>query len=149
MSNESQATAEAETYEPRAAGDAGDAGSAGIGELSNSQVYLIDVETIRDTVSVAREMPLSRDARPRIALTTATLIGQLELLIGEDLNFDLDPAVRDTYKAAYRLLRIDRRPTNDDPTFAVWEYMRDVAAVTSQLVETYAEQQGEAESDEQ
>jgi hypothetical protein len=144
VSIESQAKTQAETYEPKATSDAG---SAGIGEPSDPKAYVIDVGTIRDTVSVAREMPISRDARPRIASTTATLVGMLELLLGEDLNFDLDADVRGMYQAAYRLLRIDRRPMSGDPTVVAWEYMRDVADLTSQLVETYAGQQGEAEID--
>ncbi|MFE3589372.1 hypothetical protein ACFXOY_17845 [Streptomyces niveus] len=127
MSIKSQAKNGAETYEPKA--------------------YLIDVGTIRDAVSIARETPVSRNARPQIASTTATMIGMLELLLGEDLNFDRDEAVRSMYEAAYRLLRIDRRPTNDDPTVVAWQYMRDVAEMTSQLVETYAGQQGEGGSD--
>lgn len=69
----------------------------------------------------------------------------LELLLGEDLNFDLDAAVRGMYQTAYRLLRVDRRPTSDDPTVVAWQYMRDVAELTSQFVETYADQQGGAE----
>ncbi|MFE5663437.1 hypothetical protein ACFQ7W_05845 [Streptomyces niveus] len=127
MSIKSQAKKGAETYEPKA--------------------YLIDVGTIRDAVSIARETPVLRDARPQIASTTATMIGMLELLLGEDLNFDRDEAVRSMYEAAYRLLRVDRRPTNDDPTVVAWQYMRDVAEMTSQLVETYAGHRGEGGSD--
>ncbi|MFE6024293.1 hypothetical protein [Streptomyces niveus] len=142
MSIESQAKTQAETYEPKATSDAG---SAGIGEPSGPKAYVIDVGTIRDTVSAAREVPVSRDARSRISSTTEVLVGMLELLLGEDLNFELDAAVRGMYRTAYRLLRIGRRPTNDDPTVVAWQYMRDVAEMTSQLVAAYADQQGGAE----
>lgn len=144
MSIESQEKAEVETVEPEATSDAGSAGTV---EPSNPQAYMIDVETIRDTVSVARASPVSADARPHIATTTATLIGQVELLLVEDLGFDLKPAVRGLYRDAYRLLCTDRRPTSEDPTFVAWEYMRDVAALTSQLVDVYAEQQGGVKPD--
>jgi hypothetical protein len=106
----------------------------------------IDVETIRATVILALEIPLSKQERARIDTATVTLIGRLELLLHEDLGFDQEQCVRDLYKAAYRLLDLGRRPTAESPTFGAWAYMRDVAGLTKRLADVYADLHGEVQA---
>lgn len=100
----------------------------------------VDVESIRDTVTTAlKEIPLSAEERSRIEVTTANLIGHLNLLLAEELGHDTDQVVRGLYRAAYKLLDLSRRPTLTATTFGVWEYMRDMAGITKRFLDVWVE----------
>ncbi|MEU6376543.1 hypothetical protein ABZ928_25885, partial [Streptomyces sp. NPDC046909] len=52
---------------------------------------------------------------------------------------DEDPAVRDLFRQAYRLLEIKNRPTQQTAAFNAFFYMRDVANLTRRLLWIYTE----------
>lgn len=104
----------------------------------------IDVQQIEDSTEAALIMPLGASTREDIDTKTATLVGELNLLLSKGLGADDDPAVRDLCRRAYRLLEPSERPTKETPAFSAFFYMRDVASLTRRLLWVYAEGSGHA-----
>lgn len=100
---------------------------------------LIDTELIADSTDAALKMKLGTSTREDIDTRTAAITGHLKLLLGEELGADDDPAVRDLFRQAYRLLDIPNRPTQQTAAFNAFFYMRDVANVTRRLLWIHAE----------
>ncbi|WP_286260165.1 hypothetical protein [Streptomyces graminofaciens] len=104
----------------------------------------IDVQQIEDSTEFALVMQLGASTREDIDTKTATLIGELNLLLSRRPGADDDPAVRDLCRRAYRLLELSERPTKETPAFSAFFYMRDVASLTRRLLWVYAEGSGHA-----
>lgn len=102
----------------------------------------IDVELIADSTDAALKMELSTSTREAIDARTTTLIGHLNLLLGEELGADVDLAVRDVSRKAHQLLDLSKRPTRQTPSFSAFFYMREVAGLTRRLLWVYAERTG-------
>lgn len=102
----------------------------------------IDVELISDSTDAALKMELSTSTREAIDARTIVLIGQLNLLLGEELGADKDPAVVDAFRKAYQLLELSKRPSRQTPSFSAFFYMRDVAGLTRRLLWVYQKTNG-------
>ncbi|MFF6786852.1 hypothetical protein [Streptomyces sp. NPDC012510] len=104
----------------------------------------IDTELIADSTDAALRMELGTSTRESINLRTTAIIGQLNLLLGEELGTDEDPNVRDLCRRACKLLELSKRPTKETPTFSAFFFMRDIAGLTRRLLWVYAEENGHA-----
>ncbi|WP_244206967.1 hypothetical protein [Streptomyces swartbergensis] len=102
----------------------------------------IDVELISDSTNAALRMELSTSTREAIDTRTTVIIGQLNLLLGEELGADDDPEVKGVFRKAHQLLDLSSRPTRQTPSFSAFFYMRDVASLTRRLLWVYAERTG-------
>ncbi|MFD3523028.1 hypothetical protein [Streptomyces sp. NPDC058653] len=104
---------------------------------SRDVVPPVDLATISRTVERALAPSLVLPERSWVDATTGQLLGQLSLLLLEDLG-DTDPApVRDLHRIAYRLLDRHGRPDGDTPPLHAYEYMRTLAAVTHSVAALY------------
>lgn len=104
----------------------------------------INTELIAASTDAALRMELSTSTREDINTRTAAIVGQLNLLLGEELGADEDPEVRDLFRQAYSLLKLSERPTKESPAFSAFFFMRDVASLTRRLLWVYAEENGHA-----
>ncbi|MGC9537046.1 hypothetical protein [Streptomyces sp. UG1] len=104
----------------------------------------IDVQQIADSTDAALKTELGTSTREDIDTRTATIIGQLNPLLGEELGADADPDVRELFRRAYRLLELSERPTRETPTFSAFFFMRDVAGLTRRLLWVHTEDNGHA-----
>lgn len=97
----------------------------------------VDLVTISRTVEHALSRRLALPERPWVDATTRQLLGQLSLLLLEDLG-DTDGApVRELHRTAYRLLDRNGRPDAGTPPLYAYEYMRTLAAVTRAVAALY------------
>ncbi|MFC8830200.1 hypothetical protein ACFT9I_33295 [Streptomyces sp. NPDC057137] len=97
----------------------------------------VDLVTISRTVEHALARRLALPERPWVDATTRQLLGQLSLLLLEDLG-DTDSApVRELHRTAYRLLDRHGRPDAGTPPLYAYEYMRTLAAVTRAVAALY------------
>ncbi|GGJ74902.1 hypothetical protein GCM10011583_03000 [Streptomyces camponoticapitis] len=98
----------------------------------------VDLVTISRTVEQALAPGPDLPERSWVDATTGQLLGQLGLLLLEDLG-DTDPApVRDLHRIAYRLLDRHGRPDAGTPPLHAYEYMRTLATVTHSVAALYA-----------
>ncbi|MDW8474552.1 hypothetical protein QBA57_18440 [Streptomyces scabiei] len=104
----------------------------------------INTELIAASTDAALRMELSTSTRVDINTRTTAIIEQLGLLLGEELGADKDPAVRDLFRQAYRLLKLSERPTKETPAFSAFFFMRAVAGLTRRLLWVYVEENGHA-----
>lgn len=99
----------------------------------------VDVECIRDGLIHALNLPLATTTREDINASIRRVRGHLNLLMGEELGFDSDPAVRDLFRQAYALLDLGRRPSEETPVFEAFAYLRDTALVAQRLLDVFRE----------
>ncbi|MEU6379236.1 hypothetical protein [Streptomyces sp. NPDC046909] len=99
----------------------------------------IDVESIADGTDAALKMELGTSTREEIDTRTTAIVGQLRLLLGEELGADEDAAVRNLFRQAYHLLEKTNRPTQQTAAFNAFFYMRDVANLARRLLWIYTE----------
>lgn len=99
----------------------------------------IDVEGIRDGLIHALTLPLATTTREDINANVHQVRGHLNLLMGEELGYDSDPAVRDLFRQAYALLDLSRRPSEETPVFLAFAYLRDTARVSQRLLDIFEE----------
>ncbi|MFE9820422.1 hypothetical protein [Streptomyces sp. NPDC005773] len=97
----------------------------------------IDVECFRDGLIHALTLPLATTTREDINASIRRVRGHLNLLMGEELGYDSDPAVRDLFRQAYALLDLGRRPSEETPVFEAFAYLRDTALVTQRLLDVF------------
>ncbi|WP_329381351.1 hypothetical protein [Streptomyces sp. NBC_01716] len=109
----------------------------------NGDVALpVDLVTISRTVAHALVPRAELPERSWVDATTGQLLGQLSLLLLEDLG-DTDPApVRDLHRIAYRLLDRNGRPDPRTPPLHAYEYMRTLATVTHSVAALYTRRWG-------
>ncbi|MDN3029393.1 hypothetical protein PH203_47535 [Streptomyces sp. S.PB5] len=99
----------------------------------------IDVESIADGTDAALRMELGTSTREEIDTRTTAIVAQLHLLLGKELGADEDPAVKDLFTQAYRLLDKTNRPTKQTAAFNAFFSMRDVANLARRLLWIYTE----------
>lgn len=104
----------------------------------------IDVETVRDSVDASLAMRLDTSTREQIDTRTGLLVGQLSMLLAEDLGADKDETVMAHYRACYHLLDLSRRPTDKTPAYDCFSFMRELATRAEGLLSIY-EKQGHTE----
>lgn len=97
----------------------------------------VDVEFIRDGLIHALELPLATTTREAIDATVHQVRGFLNLLMGEELGYDSDDAVRELFRQAYALLDLGRRPNEECPAFEAFAHLRDTARVAQRLLGTF------------
>ncbi|MFJ6432592.1 hypothetical protein [Streptomyces sp. NPDC091416] len=97
----------------------------------------IDVECVRDDLLHALALPLATTTREDINVSVRHVRGHLNLLMGEELGYDSDPAVRDLFRQAYALLDLGRRPSEETPVFEAFAYLRDTALVAQRLLDVF------------
>ncbi|MFG2570957.1 hypothetical protein ACGFR6_36770 [Streptomyces sp. NPDC048567] len=97
----------------------------------------VDVEFIRDGLVHALELPLATTTREVIDATIHQVRGHLNLLMGEELGYDSDDAVRELFRQAYALLDLGRRPNEASPAFEVFAHLRDTAHVAQRLLDNF------------
>jgi hypothetical protein len=102
----------------------------------------INVEQIGDSTESALVMELGTTTRDDIDSKTPTLIGHLQLLMGEELGADEDEMVRHLFHKAYGLLDLKNRPTPETPVFTAFFFMREVAALTRRFLWIYTQRSG-------
>ncbi|MEU9090065.1 hypothetical protein [Streptomyces sp. NPDC048428] len=99
----------------------------------------IDVECIRDGLIHALTLPLATTTREDIDASVHQIRGHLNLLMGEELGYDSEPAVRDLFRQAYALLDLGRLPSEETPVFETFAYLRDTARVAQRLLDVFDE----------
>ncbi|MEE4490313.1 hypothetical protein [Streptomyces sp. BE230] len=99
----------------------------------------VDTESIRDGLIHALTLPLATTTREDINASIRHVRGHLNLLMGEELGYDSDPAVRDLFSRAYALLDLGRRPSEETPVFEAFAYLRDTARVAQRLLDIFGE----------
>ncbi|WP_326719838.1 hypothetical protein OHT59_10290 [Streptomyces sp. NBC_00243] len=87
-------------------------------------------------------MQLATSTRKDMDASLPEIVGQLNLLLGEDLGADEDDDVRELFRKGYRLLDLQNRPTAETPSFGAFIYLRDAADVTRRLLWVYTQRQG-------
>lgn len=97
----------------------------------------LDIDWVRDTVTVVQLMDLSRSTRADIYARTNECIEHLRELLAVDLGADQDEEVMKLFRKAYRWLDLSVRPTPATSAFAAFEYMRELATVTFALLKVY------------
>ncbi|WP_328900338.1 MULTISPECIES: DUF6415 family natural product biosynthesis protein [unclassified Streptomyces] len=97
----------------------------------------VDVEFIRDGLIHALELPLATTTREVIDSTIHQVRGHLNLLMGEELGYDSDDAVRELFRRAYALLDLGRRPNEASPAFEAFAHLRDTARVAQRLLDNF------------
>ncbi|MEE1811286.1 hypothetical protein [Streptomyces sp. BE133] len=102
----------------------------------------IDKELIGDNLDTALDMTLSTSTREDINWWTATLIGHLNLLVGEELGADDIPEVKSLFSEAYKLLDLRHRPTNETPTLSAFNYLRQTGLLTRRFLTVYSRRRG-------
>ncbi|MFD9600654.1 hypothetical protein [Streptomyces sp. NPDC059970] len=111
-------------------------------EASSVDGRPIDKELIGDNLDTALDMTLSTSTREDIDWWTATLIGHLNLLVGEELGADDDPKVTSLFSEAYKLLDLRHRPTNETPAFRAFNYLRQTGLLTRRFLTVYSRRRG-------
>ncbi|MYQ46225.1 hypothetical protein GTW40_14380 [Streptomyces sp. SID4985] len=111
-------------------------------EASGVDDLPIDVELITDSTDAALAMRLGTSTRADIDMRTPVLVGQLQLLLGEELGAGEDDAVMQQFRKAYKLLDLKNRPAKEATTFSAYFFMRDVADVTRRLLWIYTQRSG-------
>ncbi|EST35388.1 hypothetical protein [Streptomyces roseochromogenus] len=102
----------------------------------------IDAELILDAVSTVLAMSLSTSTRQQIDDKTTRLIGQLSMLLAEELGVERDEEVVALVRASSYLLDMGRRPTETTPAYEAFAFMRDVAIRTRSLLAVYTKRNG-------
>lgn len=98
----------------------------------------VDLAIISRTVERALADGPGLPERSWVDATTRQLLGQLSLLLLEDLG-DTDSApVRELHRTAYRLLDRHGRPDAGTPTERAYAYLRTLATVTRAVAALYA-----------
>ncbi|WP_405897923.1 hypothetical protein OG242_10655 [Streptomyces sp. NBC_00727] len=97
----------------------------------------VDVECIRDGLIHALELPLATSTREAIDANIRQVRGHLNLLMGEDLGYDSDVAVRELFRRAYALLDLGRRPIEASPAFEAFAHLRETARVTQHFLDVF------------
>ncbi|MER6529357.1 hypothetical protein [Streptomyces sp. NPDC001508] len=97
----------------------------------------LEVDWLRDTITVIQLMDLSRSTRADIDARTTECIGHLEELLVVGLGADQDAEVMELFRRAYRHLDLAGRPTPATPACDAFAYMRDTATVTFELLKVY------------
>ncbi|WP_369362993.1 hypothetical protein AB5L52_06785 [Streptomyces sp. CG4] len=102
----------------------------------------IDAELILDAVSTVLAMSLSTSTRQQIDDKTTRLVGQLSMLLAEEVGAEKDEEVMALVRASYYLLDMGRRPTETTPAYEAFAFMRDVAIRTRSLLAVYTKKNG-------
>ncbi|MEV0471029.1 hypothetical protein [Streptomyces prunicolor] len=97
----------------------------------------LDVDWVRDTVTVIQLMNLSRSTRADIDARTNECMEHLRELLAVDLGADQDDDVMKVFRRAHRHLELSNRPTSDTPAFHTFAYMRETATITFALLKFY------------
>ncbi|WNI23852.1 hypothetical protein [Streptomyces sp. ITFR-16] len=105
-----------------------DVGSAG------SEASAIDTEAVDDLVTHALAITLAMPERSEIDRTTRQLCRALNQLVAGDPELAPDPATRQMYRQAHRLLELNARPTAETPQFTAYTYMRDLSDLTRRFL---------------
>ncbi|MGW2954832.1 hypothetical protein [Streptomyces eurythermus] len=96
-----------------------------------------DTELIADAVNTVLSMNLGTSTRQEIDGWTTRVIGHLCLLLTEDLGADEDDHVLAMFRASYYQLDLSRRPTESTPTYEAFNYLRELAVRTQDLLTVY------------
>ncbi|NED10250.1 hypothetical protein [Streptomyces sp. SID9124] len=97
----------------------------------------VDVECIREGLIHALELPLAMTTREAIDANIRQVRGHLNLLMGEDLGYDSDVAVRELFRQAYALLDLGRRPIVSSPAFEAFAYLRETARIAQHFLDVF------------
>lgn len=117
-------------------------GTQGVTTPSGSAGFPIVLDGVDESVETALAVGLVMPERAVIDATTRDLIGHLRVLMGEDLGFDADLAVRALFQEGYRVLDLMRRPTAESTHFGAYQYMRELGLLTRRFADAYRETQG-------
>lgn len=111
-------------------------------DIAGTEVLPADVETISESTEADLSMQSATSTRKDMDASLPEIVGQLNLLPGEDLGADEDEDVRELFRKGYRLLDLQNRPTAETPSFGAFIYLRDAADVTRRLLWIYTRRHG-------
>jgi hypothetical protein len=111
-------------------------------EASDIDGLSLDVDRVRDTVTVVQLMDLSRSTRVDIDARTNESIEHLRELLTHDLGANRDGDVLKLFRQAYRHLELSNRPTPNTSAYDAFAYMRETATIIYALLKVYMAKNG-------
>ncbi|MFD9630422.1 MULTISPECIES: hypothetical protein [Streptomyces] len=111
-------------------------------DRAETEVRLVDVETISESTDLVLSMQMSTSTREDMDGSTPMVLGHLNQLLNEDLGAAEDEDVQDLLHRGRKLVDYTSRPTAETPSFGAFIYLRDAAHLTRRLLWIYTQRNG-------